>query len=285
MITILQAIILGLLQGITELFPISSLGHSVVLPSILGWNIHQNDSYFLTFLIATHLATATVLFIFFFKDWKKILSGIIRTLKQREVKKEDTYARIGWLLVIGTVPAGIIGLLFQDSIRKLFASAQIAAGFLILNGFLLLGAEQLRKRAARKTVEQNDESIAHLRPIQSIYIGAAQSLALLPGISRSGASMGGGLLAGLNNEDAARFSFLLATPVIGAAALLKLPEIFSSSYASLRLPMFVGALCAGLAAYISVKFLMKFFKSNTLKPFALYCLFAGVGASLYLLTK
>ena len=188
-------------------------------------------------------------------------------------------------MVIGTIPAGIIGLLFQESIRKLFASAQLAAGFLILNGFLLLGAEQLRKRAARKNAKQSDESIAHLRPIQSIYIGAAQSLALLPGISRSGASMGGGLLAGLNNEDAARFSFLLATPVIGAAALLKLPEILSSSYASLRLPMLVGALCAGLAAYISVTFLMKFFKSNTLRPFALYCLLAGASASLYLFTK
>jgi len=284
-ITILQAIILGLIQGLTELFPISSLGHSVVLPGILGWNIHQNDSYFLTFLIATHLATATVLFIFFYKDWKKIISGIFRTLKQREVKKDDTYARIGWLLVIGTIPAGIIGLLFQDSIRKLFASAQIAAGFLVINGFILLGAEQLRKRAARKKQKQSDESLAHLSPIQAIYIGAAQSLALLPGISRSGSSMGGGLLAGLNNEDAARFSFLLATPVIGAAALLKLPEIFSSSYASLRLPMLVGALCAGLAAYISVTFLMKFFKNNTLRPFALYCILAGASASLYLFTK
>ena len=283
MISIFQSIILGLLQGLTELFPISSLGHSVILPSIFGWNIHQNDPYFITFLVATHLATATVLFLFFFSDWKKIIKGIFRSLKQREVKKDDTYARMGWLLVIGTIPAGILGLLFEQSIRKLFASAEIAASFLIINGFILLLAEQLRKRAAMRNAQQSDDVIAKLTPLQSIYIGAAQALALLPGISRSGASMGGGLLAGLNNENAARFSFLLATPVIGAAAVLKLPKVLDPSYASLRLPMFIGALSAAIAAYIAIKFLMQYFKTNTLKPFAYYCLAAGIFSSIYFL--
>jgi undecaprenyl-diphosphatase len=282
-ISIFQAIILGLLQGLSELFPISSLGHSVILPRLLGWNIHQNDPYFLTFLVATHLATAIVLFLFFWKEWKKIIGGIFRSLKNRYVGSDDAYAKLGWLLVVGTVPAGIIGLLFQDSLRKFFASAQYAAGFLLLNGFILLLAERLRKNNAKgkKPAAASAKSIAKLRFSQAVFVGSAQAAALFPGISRSGSSMAGGLLTGLNNEDAARFSFLLATPIIGAAAIAKLPQLFTASAASFRTATILGALCAGLTAFLSVRFLVKYFQTNTLKPFAIYCLVAGATLSLY----
>lgn len=286
MITIFQAIIIGLIQGFTELFPISSLGHSVVIPSLLGWNIHQNDSYFLTFLVATHIATAIVLFIFFWKDWMAIFKGLLRSFLAREIRKDDTQAKLGWLLVAATIPAGIVGLLFEQSIRRLFASARIAAGFLIVNGIILLIAEQLRKRAnAKETEAQSDEHIAKLSWGSAVGIGVAQAGALIPGISRSGASMASGLLFGLNNEDAARFSFLLATPIIGAAALLKLPELFRPGAQSLRGAIVVGALCAAVSAYFSVRFLIKYFETKTMKPFGFYCLAAGIIASLYLMLR
>ena len=284
MITLLQAIILGLIQGFTELFPISSLGHSVIIPSLLGWNIHQNDPFFLTFLIATHLATALVLFLFFWRDWVDIVKGIVRSFLQREIRPDDTAAKLGWLLVVGTIPAGIIGLVFQDSIRSLFASARIAAAFLIVNGLILFTAEKLRRRAnQREDRLQSDGHIARLPWLSALGIGAAQALALIPGISRSGSSMAGGLLSKLNNEDAARFSFLLATPVIGAAAVLKLPDLFQPSAAPLRGAFVAGALCAAVSAYFSVRFLVKYFQTRTLTPFAAYSLVAGLIASAYLL--
>lgn len=284
MITLFQAIIIGLLQGVTELFPISSLGHSVILPQLLGWNIHQNDPYFLSFLVATHLATALVLLGFFWRDWLAILKGLARSLAAREIRHDDVYAKLGWLLVVGTIPAGLLGLLFEEPLRHLFASAQVAALFLLANGVVLLLAERLRTRAnQRETEEQSDAQIATLNWRQAIGIGAAQAGALLPGISRSGASMAGGLLAGLNNEDAARFSFLLATPVIGAAALLKLPDLFQPAAASLRGAILIGALCAALTAYLSVCFLVNYFQTKTLKPFALYCLMAGALSAGYLI--
>lgn len=287
MISVFQAIVIGLVQGISELFPVSSLGHSVILPSLLGWNLHQNDSYYLTFLVATHFATALILFFFFFKDWVKILKGLGRSLAARTIESGDTYAKIGWLLVVATIPAGILGLLFQDSLQKLFASAEIASGFLIVNGFMLLLAEKFRKTRQNRAVSitKSDDNIAKLSWLKSVKIGIVQSFALLPGISRSGSSMGAGLMFGLNNEEAARFSFLLATPIIGAAAVLKLPSLFTSSMAPLRGAIFAGAISAAIAAYLSVHFLMRYFKANTLKPFAIYCLVAGVSFLTYLKLK
>jgi undecaprenyl-diphosphatase len=278
-----QAAILGLLQGVTELFPISSLGHSVILPHILGWNIHQNDPFFLTFLVATHLATALVLLAFFWRDWVRIVRGLGRSLRRREIGA-DTDARLGWLLVVGTVPAGLLGLLLQDSLRHLFASASSAAFFLILNGFMLYGAELLRRRAPEVAgAEGGDERIAERVSWRaSLGVGAAQALALIPGFSRSGATMAGGLVVGLSNEDAARFAFLLATPIIGAAAVLKLPDLAGSSGNGVRGPALVGALCSALSAYLAVRFLMRYFETNRLTPFAIYCVVAGVAASLYL---
>jgi len=282
-----QAVILGLLQGFAELFPISSLGHSVILPQLLGWDIHQNDAYFITFLVATHLATAIVLLLFFLEDWRRIVTGMWRSLAEREITPDNVHGRLGWLLVVGTIPAGLLGLLLEDSLRTVFASGQSAAFFLIVNGVMLYGAERLRRRAPRyETGEGSDRRIAEETTwLGSLGIGAAQALALVPGFSRSGASMGVGLLLGLSNEDAARFSFLLATPIIGAAALLKLPELLGSEGNGVRGPALVAALCAAVTAYLSVRFLVRYFETNRLTPFAAYCVAGGVVYSLILLAK
>ena len=285
-ITYFQAILLGLLQGFSELFPISSLGHSVILPQLLGWNIHQNDPYFITFLIATHLATAIVLFIFFFRDWMRIFAGMWRSLADRQIAPDNHDGKLGWLLVVGTVPAGLLGLLFQDSLRTVFASAQSAAFFLMLNGVMLYGAERLRRRAP--VVETSDPLVSDERISgetsyrDAVGIGAAQAIALIPGFSRSGASMAGGLLTGLSNEDAARFSFLLATPIIGAAALLKLPDLFGATGDGVRGQALAASLASAVTAWFSVRFLVKYFETNRLTPFAIYCFVAGLASSIYL---
>jgi undecaprenyl-diphosphatase len=278
-ISYFQGVVLGLLQGVAELFPISSLGHSVILPKLLGWDIHQNAPYFLTFLVALHLATALVLLGFFWQDWVRIVKGLGRSLHDREIT--DTDAKLAWLLVLGTIPAGILGLALQDYLRKLFASAEYASIFLALNGLMLYGAELLRRRAP-VVAEDDDERIA--RTVgwwQAFTVGAAQAIALIPGFSRSGAAMGGSLLVGLSHKDAARFAFLLATPIILAAAVLKLPELAGSQGNGVRGPALVGALCAALSAYLSVRFLMRYFETRTLTPFAIYCACAGTASAIY----
>jgi undecaprenyl-diphosphatase len=278
-ISYFQAAILGLIQGVSELFPVSSLGHAVILPHLFGWDIHQNAQYFLTFLVALHLATALVLLGFFWRDWVRIVKGLGRSLRDREIT--DTDAKLGWLLIVGTIPAGILGLAFQDSLRKLFASPEYASIFLALNGLMLFGAEALRRRAPVEA-EDDDERIA--RTVgwrQGFTVGAAQSIALIPGFSRSGAAMGGGLLVGLSHKDAARFAFLLATPIILAAAVLKLPDLAGSQGDGVRGPALVGALCAAVAAYITVRFLMRYFETRTLTPFGIYCVCAGTASAIY----
>jgi undecaprenyl-diphosphatase len=281
LITYWQAIVLGLLQGVSELFPVSSLGHSVILPSLLGWNIHQNDAYFLAFLVATHLATALVLLGFFWQDWVRIVKGLGRSLRDRGIDPADTDAKLAWLLILGTIPAGILGLTLEHKLRSVFASPESASIFLMLNGLLLYGAELLRRRAPQ-TDEDDDARIAKQVGWGGAFgIGAAQALALIPGFSRSGATMGGGLVAGLSNKDAARFAFLLATPIILAAAVLKLPDLFGSTGDGVRGQALVAALCSAGTAYLSVRFLMRFFETNTLLPFAIYCGAAGLAATLY----
>jgi len=273
-----QAIVLGLLQGVSELFPISSLGHSVILPKLLGWDIQQNDKFFITFLVATHLATALVLLGFFWRDWVRIVRGLGRSLREREIREEDTDAKLGWLLVIGTIPAGVLGLLLESKLRSVFASAESAAFFLIVNGLLLFGAEALRRRAPQPEHGDPDGRIARrLRWRHAFAVGTAQAAALVPGISRSGFSMGGGLLVGLSNEDAARYGFLLATPVIFAAAALKLPELFGKEGNGVRGPALVAGLCAAVTTFLAVKFLLRYFQSNRLTPFGAYCI--GFGAA------
>jgi undecaprenyl-diphosphatase len=269
---------------VTELFPISSLGHSVILPQLLGWNIHQNDPYFITFLVATHLSTAIVLLFFFWSDWVRIVKGIGRSLRDRGIGADDTDAKLGWLLVMGTIPAGILGLLLEHALRGVFASAASASFFLMLNGLLLFGAEALRRRAP-ETSDDNDARIATTVGFpQAFLVGAAQALALIPGFSRSGATMAGGLLVGLSHRDAARFAFLLATPIIGAAAVLKLPELFGPEGNGIRGQALVASLCSAATAYLAVRFLLRYFETRTLIPFAVWCLAFGAACSLYFLT-
>jgi undecaprenyl-diphosphatase len=221
------------------------------------------------------------LFIFFWRDWMRIFRGLGRSLRDREISDDDPDARLGWLLVVGTIPAGILGLALQDSLRKVFASPTSAAIFLMLNGVLLYGAELLRRRAP---VTETDDDTRIARTVSwrgGFFVGAAQAIALIPGFSRSGATMAGGLLVGLSNEDAARFAFLLATPIIGAAAVLKLPELFGSTGDGVRGQALVAALCSAAAAWFAVKFLMRYFERNTLMPFAIYCFVAGLACSIY----
>lgn len=281
MLTYFQAIVIGLVQGVTELFPISSLGHSVVIPKLLGWNIDQNAPFFLTFLVATHTATALVLFFFFFNDWKRIGAGLFRSLKEREVKESDADAKLGWLLVVTTIPAGILGILFEKNLTTLFGNPQLVSGTLILNGLLLFGAELLRKNRKEQTAKQSNQRIAKLSWFQAVKIGILQCIALIPGFSRTGATLTGSLLAGLSHEDSARFSFLLATPIIGAASILKLPELAGTTENSVLMPTILGALTSGIAAYFSVKFLTKYFETKTLIPFAVYCMTIGVILSVF----
>jgi undecaprenyl-diphosphatase len=281
-ISYFQAVILGLTQGVAEPFPISSLGHGVVMPRLFGWNIHQNDKFFLAFLVATHLATAIVLFLFFLRDWMRIFRGIGRSLRDREIRPEDVDARLGWLLVVGTIPAGVIGLLLEHPLRTLFASAQSAAAFLILNGLLLLAFERLRRSAP--TPDRGGDHDAHIAKTltwrQALGVGSAQAAALIPGISRSGITMGGGLFAGLSNEDAARYGFLLATPIIGAAAVLKVPDLFGQAGDGVRGQAVVASICAAFTTFFAVKFLLRFFETNRLTPFGIYCIAAGTALTI-----
>ena len=245
---------------------------------MLGWNINQNANAFLTFLVATHFATALVLLALYRKDWWRILKGIFRSLKNREVSSADPDAKLGWLLVVSTIPAGIIGLLLKDQITGIFLSPKSAAFFLILNGTLLWAAERLRRTAKNSAGEAADADrriASELSWWQSVKIGFLQVLALIPGFSRTGSTLAGSLMVGLSHEDALRYSFLLATPIIGAAALLELPPLIMTANANTLLVTGAGAVAAAIAAYASVRFLTQYFKTKTLMPFAAYCAVIG----------
>jgi undecaprenyl-diphosphatase len=273
MVTYLQAGILGALQGVTELFPVSSLGHTVILPTIFGWHLDQDSSEFVAFIVLTHLATALVLLGFFWRDWFNIISGVLRSLEKREVTEKNAYGKLGWLIVVSTIPAGVIGLLFQDQLESLFASPKIIAGVLILNGVLLYFGEKLRTRAPEGKAD--DTAIAHLTWWQAVGVGFAQCFALIPGFSRTGLTMTASLYNGLSHENSARYAFFLATPIIFAASILKVPDLFLNGGVALG-PAFFGAACSAVAAYLSVQFLTKYFETKTLTPFAIYCAIAGV---------
>jgi len=247
------------------------------LPALLGWTIDQNANYFLTFLVATHFATAAVLFVIYRADWVRIIRGIVRSVWRRSLA-EDSDAKLGWLLAVGTIPAGAIGLALEKHLRELFASPSYIASFLALNGLLLYVAELLRAKAKTlPEVGDADQRIAaELSWMQSAKVGTMQVLALLPGFSRTGSTIAGGLMVGLAHEDALRFSFLLATPIIGAAAALKLPLLFWSRDVKAIETALMGATSAAIASYLSVKFLTRYFKTRTLVPFAAYCLLCGL---------
>ena len=280
-----QAIILGLIQGVTELFPVSSLGHSVILPQLFGWsNVvaaqSASESFFLAFLVGLHVATAIALLVFYRDQWARIIRGLAVSTGRRRVETPDE--RLGWLLVIATIPAGLVGLVLEHPLRVLFATPVAAAAFLIVNGFILLAGEWIRRRSAvRQIVATHERTASGDRRLDTLefreagVIGAAQVLALLAGISRSGVTMVAGLTRGLDHEDAARFSFLLATPIILAAGVYKLPDLLGPNGDGVRGQVLVGSVAAGVAAYVSVRFLSKYFTSRTLMPFAIYSLAVG----------
>ncbi len=300
MISYFQAIVIGLLQGVTELFPVSSLGHSVLIPALLGW--HQvvasqsaQESFYLAFLVGLHVATALALVWFFRDQWVRIVAGLIRSIRTRDVQTADE--RLGWLLVVASIPAGVVGVGFEHELRGLFAKPLAAAVFLTCNGVILLAGELLRRRSvamaaspARSTpagatavafggttvrTASRTRDLASLGFGEAMLIGASQILAFFAGISRSGATMVAGLADGLDHEDAARFAFLLATPIILAAGLYKLPDLLGSNGNGVRGQILVGSVVAGFAAYLSVRFLTRYFRTRTLTPFGIYCLLVG----------
>jgi len=272
---------MGLLQGATELFPVSSLGHAVLIPSLLHWSFKQSDPSFLPFLVLLHLGTATALLILYRQEWVALIRGFVVAAVRGQIQTDTE--RLAMLLLVGTIPAAVLGVFLESRIKTLFASPYEAAGFLTVNGFLMLGFEALRRRAERRTavaassrIEQ-EEKFAQAERISfraAAIVGACQALAFLPGISRSGVTIGGGLLAGLRHEEAARFSFLLATPVILGAGVVELPQLFSSG-----VPVgeyVVAAILSGVAAYASARFLLRYFRSGRLDPYGLYCIAAGL---------
>jgi undecaprenyl-diphosphatase len=309
MISYFQAIVVGLLQGVTELFPVSSLGHSVLLPALLGW--HQvvasqsaQESFYLAFLVGLHVATALALLWFYRAQWARIVAGLYRSLRRGRVETADE--RLGWLLVVASIPAGLVGIAFEHALRSLFAKPLAAAVFLTCNGIILLAGERLRRRAVHRTGARAAERIAGgsgacaARPggdrvpdgipegpeppsrdlaslgfREALLIGSAQILAFFAGISRSGVTMVAGLARGLDHEDAAHFAFLLATPIILAAGLYKLPDFLGPNGNGVRGQILAGSLVAGVAAYLSVRFLTRWFRTRTLTPFAVYCLVVG----------
>ncbi len=285
MLTYLQGIVLGILQGISELFPISSLGHSVIIPQLLGWKLDQKSPFFLMFLVATHTATALVLLLFFWKDWVRIVKGFFRTIKRKGIAPDDVDARVAWLLIIGTIPAGLVGLLFKHFIRVQLLSGYFAAIFLTLNGVLLFGAELMRRKAPLSDASSSDQRISKMSWWQGFKVGVMQVLALMPGFSRTGSTIAGSLLVGLSHEDAVRFSFLLSTPIIGAAAALELPKLVASGNFSAMGVSLAGGLFAALFSFLSVKFLTAYFKTENrrLTPFAVYCVLFGLGSLLFYL--
>jgi len=279
--TFLQALFMGLLQGATELFPVSSLGHAVLIPSLLHWQFKQSDPSFVPFLVLLHLGTATALLVIYRVQWVAIVRGFVKASLRGSI--ETDYERLAMLLLVGTIPAGILGVFLENRIKALFASPYEAAGFLIVNGVLLLGFELARRRKERGAAvdsaprDEQEERFAEAERISfraAAIVGACQALAFFPGISRSGVTIGGGLLAGLRHQEAARFSFLLATPVILAAGLVEVPQLFSSG-----VPVgqyLAGAVLSGLAAYASARFLLRYFRSGRLDPYGWYCIAAGL---------
>jgi undecaprenyl-diphosphatase len=294
-----ESIVTGALQGVTELFPVSSLGHSVLIPALIGgrWardlNVSAPESPYLAFIVGLHVATALALLLFFWRDWLRIVGGFVTSVRHRRISTADE--RLAWMIVLATIPVGITGLLLEHTFRTVLGKPIPAAVFLMVNGAILYAAERMRRRAVRRGDERvepehtadgvaSDRRIATRGFGETTLIGAAQVLALLPGISRSGATMAAGLSRGLDHEDAARFSFLLATPVIFAAGLLKIPDLTGPLGAGIGGQVLAGSAASFVCAYLSVRFLTRYFERRTLTPFAIYCALAGLFSLIWLTT-
>jgi undecaprenyl-diphosphatase len=322
-LTYLEAAIIGLLQGVTELFPVSSLGHSVLLPAIVGgqWardlSVSAKESPYLAFIVGLHVATALALMIYFWREWVRIIGGFFSSIRYRQIVTADQ--RLAWLIILATIPVGVAGLALEHTFRVLLGKPIPASIFLTINGLILFAGERLRRKASRRADEEvraevaevelaevggpgrhaaghraerqheaaldlaSDRRLADMGYIPAVLIGSAQILALAAGISRSGITMVAGLFRGLSHEDAARFAFLLATPVILAAGVLKIPsDLLGPLGNGIHGQILVGSLLSGVGAYLSVRFLTKYFQTRTLTPFAIYCLVVGIGSFIYL---
>ena len=267
----IQAILIAILQGATELFPVSSLGHAVVLPALLQSGIDQRAAAFLPFVVMLHLGTAIALLCFFWRDWWMLFLGCIGRAEPLMVRESR---RVTLLIIIATLPAALTGLLLERYIRGLFASPIVAASFLVVNGLLLLSGERLRGRGQRE--------LWTLTPLDALCIGLWQCTALIPGISRSGATIVGGVLRGITHEGAAHFSFLIATPIIFGATLHQAPKLLRAEVPpGTFLLAALAAVVAGITAWLSTWFLMRYFRDHTdwaLSPFAAYCIVVGLGS-------
>jgi undecaprenyl-diphosphatase len=290
----LEAGVIGAVQGVTELFPVSSLGHSVLIPAWIGgaWSrdldVASPESPYLAFIVGLHVATALALIIYFWRDWVRIIRGLATSIVRREVADSDQ--RLAWLLVIATIPVGLIGLVFEHWLRTHLGKPTPAAIFLMINGLVLLLAERLSRREDELDTEYTDERIsgpesdqrlARMSVPNALIVGSAQILALAPGISRSGSAMVAGLFRGLTREDAARFSFLLATPVILAAGALKLGDLSGPLGNGIRGQVLFGSVLSGVGAYLSVRFLTRYFANRSMRPFGVYCLLGGLASLIF----
>ncbi len=327
-ITYLEAAVVGLIQGVSELFPVSSLGHNVLIPALVGgsWaqdlNVAKPESPYLAFIVGLHVATAIALLIYFWRDWIRIIGGFLSSIRDRRVETRDQ--RLAWMIILATIPVGLVGLVAEHTFRVIFAKPIIAGVFLIVNGVILYCGEKFRPRASVEADQavtrewdealaqggaaavagqagarhasghqvvrqeeialavQADERLARIGYGRAVLIGSAQILALLAGISRSGVTMVAGMSRGLSREDAARFAFLLATPVILAAGMLKVPDLMGHLGSGIRGQILLGSVLSGVGAYVSVRFLMRYFQTRTLYPFAIYCVVFGVLSVIYL---
>jgi undecaprenyl-diphosphatase len=334
--TYLEASVVGLIQGVTELFPVSSLGHNVLIPALVGgsWasdlNVAAPESPYLAFIVGLHVATALAMLIYFWRDWVRIIGGFLSSIRDREIATVDQ--KLAWMIILATIPVGLVGLVFEHEFRVLFGKPVRAAIFLLINGLILYAGERFR---TRKSLAADEEAAAESEPVpvraavadtvvmaeagagpavampavaahasgqravkqqeatravladrrlvkigywQALIIGSAQILALLAGISRDGVVMVTGMFRGLSRQDAARFSFLLSTPVIFAAGALKIPDLTGSLGSGIRGQILVGSILSGIGAYVSVRYLMKYFQTRTLTPFAIYCVLFGLGS-------
>ncbi len=337
-LTYAEAIVVGFIQGVTELFPVSSLGHNVLIPALIGgsWatdlNVAKAESPYLAFIVGLHVATAIGMIAYFWRDWLRIIGGFFTSLRDRRLTTPDQ--RLAWMIILATIPVGIVGLFAEHTFRVVFGKAVAAAWFLMLNGLILYAGERWRpqssKRADRQAAADRelaarpdvaaqpamatvpagqraagrhasghqavrqqelgdairaDTRLAGLGFKQAVVIGSTQILALLAGISRDGVVMVGGMFRGLSREDAARFSFLLSAPVILAAGVLKVPDLLGTLGNGIHGQILAGSIVSGIGAYLSVRFLMKYFRTNTLYPFAIYCFVFGLGSVIYLSVK
>jgi undecaprenyl-diphosphatase len=275
---LLQSIAIAILQGATELFPVSSLGHAVVLPPLLGWHLDQHSAAFLPFLVMLHLGTAIALLLYFWRDWWALATGVLGIGSAHQTSESR---RVFLLIVVATIPAVIVGFLLEKFVRGLFGSPLVAATFLVVNGLLLLFGERLRGAAGR------DRPLSTLTITDALTIGCWQCTALIPGISRSGATIVGGLLRGIDHAGAAHFSFLIATPIILGATVLEVPKLLHESIPAGVFEMSaIAAVVAGVTAFASTAFLMRYFRRHdawALNPFAYYCIALGLGSLALLL--